>query len=209
MPITVKDIHEKEFSRQARGYNTDEVDDFLDEIANQLETLIRENRALHKHIEEGAVAEVPVQVVSAPVQVIPAPLSIKEEPVVEASPVQAQTGSLGTTPLVGDETMYFKNLEVTLRETLISAQRIADETVADARKKASQMVLGAEEKASLLVANAEEQAKAILATSQVEAESIRVENAEIRKAAEEYRTRFLRIVEDQMHVLKADKTMFE
>ena len=33
MPISVKDIQEKEFSRQKRdGYNIEEVDDFLDEI---------------------------------------------------------------------------------------------------------------------------------------------------------------------------------
>ncbi|NLG26194.1 MAG: DivIVA domain-containing protein, partial [Clostridiales bacterium] len=37
MAITVKEIHEKEFSRQVRGYNIDEVDDFLDAIASQLE----------------------------------------------------------------------------------------------------------------------------------------------------------------------------
>ena len=47
MPISVRDIQEKEFSRQKRdGYNIEEVDDFLDEISDQLSVLIRENMAL-------------------------------------------------------------------------------------------------------------------------------------------------------------------
>ena len=44
MAITVKDIHEKEFSKQVRGYSIDEVDDFLDELAEQMEAMIKENR---------------------------------------------------------------------------------------------------------------------------------------------------------------------
>ena len=48
MPISVKDIQEKEFSRQKRdGYMVEEVDDFLDQIADQLSVLIRENMALY------------------------------------------------------------------------------------------------------------------------------------------------------------------
>ena len=41
MAITVKDIHEKEFSKQVRGYSIDEVDDFLDELAEQMEAMIK------------------------------------------------------------------------------------------------------------------------------------------------------------------------
>ena len=51
MPISVKDIQEKEFSRQKRdGYNIEEVDDFLDEISDQLSVLIRENMALAEQV---------------------------------------------------------------------------------------------------------------------------------------------------------------
>ena len=40
MAITIKDIHEKEFTKQVRGYSIDEVDDFLDELADQMEAMI-------------------------------------------------------------------------------------------------------------------------------------------------------------------------
>ena len=204
MAITIKDIHEKEFSRQVRGYNIDEVDDFLDEIAMQMEQILRENRALSQQLSDmQAIAGEQIPVVAAPVPVVPAPLPVPAPmPVVESKPAVIL-------PPFGDETAYFKNLETTLRETLISAQRIADETVSEARKKANQLLSTAEEKAGALVNNAQEQANAVMATSKVEAESVRLENAEIRKAAEDYRNRFLRLVEDQMHVLKADGSLFE
>ena len=40
MAITVKDIQEKEFGTQASGgYNIEQVDDFLDEISEQMAAL--------------------------------------------------------------------------------------------------------------------------------------------------------------------------
>lgn len=207
MAVTIKEIHEKDFSRQVRGYAIDEVDDFLDEIAAYLEQLLKENRALNQKLEEKPAPAEPVAAVAAPVPAIPAPPAVAQLPAPVPAPVQAEQVSKIPPPF-GDEPAYFKNLEATLRETLISAQRIADETVSEARKKANALVGNAEEKASVLVNNAQEQANAILATSKVEAESVRLENAEIRKAAEDYRGRFLRLVEDHMHVLKADGSLF-
>lgn len=184
--ITVKDIREKEFTKQKHGYHEDEVDEFLDEIADQLEMLIRENRTLSQQIDDLKAAtayEPPVmQRTYAPPQ--PAP-----EPTFHHEPRHGE--------VVGDEPSYFKNLETTLRETLISAQRIADETVADARKKAKQ-----------LVASAEDQSASILSAAKLEVEAAKAKNDEIHKAAEDYRTRFVRLVQEQMHLIKEDDTLF-
>ena len=185
MAITVKDINEKVFTKQVRGYSIEEVDDFLDELAEQMEVLIRENRSLMQQIEEAKANA--GKVVEAPVVAAPAP-------VVVAQPVVAAT----QTPMLADEPQYFKNLETTLRETLLNAQRIADETVAEARQKANDMV-----------AAAEEQAASIAAGANADAEAVRAETEELRKAAAEYRARFLRLIEDQANVLKADGSLFE
>jgi cell division initiation protein len=192
--ITVKEIHEKVFTRQVRGYNSEEVDDFLDELADQMATLIRENRDMMtqlQNVSEAAPAkEVPVA--------NPAPVVVQSAPV-PAAPVAPVIPAVEMPqPDAMEDTGYFKNLETTLRETLLNAQRIADETVAEARKKANQML-----------ANAEEKASAITAAAKVEAEAIHTEAEEVRKACEEYRGRFLRLVEDQMHVLKADEDLFK
>lgn len=51
MPITPMDIHNKEFSRSFRGYNEDEVDQFLDEIVEEFERLYKENLELKDRID--------------------------------------------------------------------------------------------------------------------------------------------------------------
>lgn len=48
MSLTPLDIHNKEFTKGFRGYDEDEVNDFLDQIIKDYEGLIREK----KHLEE-------------------------------------------------------------------------------------------------------------------------------------------------------------
>jgi len=43
MALTPMDIHNKEFTRSFRGYDEDEVDQFLDEIVEEFERLYKEN----------------------------------------------------------------------------------------------------------------------------------------------------------------------
>mgnify|MGYP001464052381 CR=1 FL=1 len=50
MPLTPLDIHNKEFSRRIRGYDEDEVNEFLDQIIKDYEALIRENNELNEQI---------------------------------------------------------------------------------------------------------------------------------------------------------------
>ena len=186
MAITVRDIRSKQFTSQRNGYNKDEVDDFLDELADQLEEIINENLSLAKQLKERPVVESEPVVIEKPVEVVR-----REEPKNEVAPVTQADSAY-------DEPSYFKNLETTLRETLINAQRIADETVAEARKKSKQMV-----------ASAEEQANAMLASAKVDTEAAKKEADEIRKAASDYRARFMQLVEDQVHILKSDELLFE
>jgi len=49
--MTPADIHNKEFSRGFRGYNEEEVDDFLDEIVSEFEDLIKKNSRLEEDLE--------------------------------------------------------------------------------------------------------------------------------------------------------------
>jgi len=52
MRITPMDIEQQEFSRSFRGYNEEEVDDFLDKIVKDYEELINENVRLNEKIEK-------------------------------------------------------------------------------------------------------------------------------------------------------------
>ncbi|MUT66174.1 DivIVA domain-containing protein [Paenibacillus sp. NEAU-GSW1] len=50
MPLTPLDIHNKEFGRRLRGYDEDEVNEFLDQVIKDYEAIIRENKELQNQI---------------------------------------------------------------------------------------------------------------------------------------------------------------
>ena len=52
MPLTPLDIHNKEFKRSLRGYNEDEVNDFLDRVIKDYEGLIRHNKELEERLTQ-------------------------------------------------------------------------------------------------------------------------------------------------------------
>jgi cell division initiation protein len=186
--ITVKDVRDKDFGKQKNGYNMEEVDEFLDELADQLEMLIRENRSWVRLVEDlKAMQAAPAPI--APLPPIQAPIQAPIAPV--KAPIAFEE------PRMGDEPTYFRNLEATLRETLISAQRIADETTAEARKKAKQ-----------LVSSAEEEAERMVATAKAESEAAKAERDEIKRVSQDYRMRFTDLVQKQMRALGEEDALF-
>lgn len=176
MAITVKDIQEKEFSIQAaEGYNPEQVDDFLDALADQLGAMNREMAALNNRIKE-----------------------------LEAALAAAES----KTPDY-DETGYFKNLESAMRESLIGAQRIADETVSEAKRTAEKTVADANAQAEKTVADANAQAETMVASAQNTAAEIKADYEQLRAMADTYRENFKKILEEQLAVLTAKETLLK
>ena len=58
MDLTARDIHDKQFHDAWRGYDQEQVDEFLDRVAETVEAVRNENRALERRVGEleGAVA---------------------------------------------------------------------------------------------------------------------------------------------------------
>jgi cell division initiation protein len=52
MPLTPLDIHNKEFNRGFRGYDEDEVNEFLDQVIKDYEQVIREKKELENKVHE-------------------------------------------------------------------------------------------------------------------------------------------------------------
>lgn len=52
MSLTPLDIHHKEFHRSIRGYNEEEVDVFLDQVADEFERMFNHNRELQEKVEK-------------------------------------------------------------------------------------------------------------------------------------------------------------
>jgi cell division initiation protein len=51
LPLTPLDIHNKEFTRRYRGYDQDEVNEFLDQVIKDYEMVIREKKDLQEQVE--------------------------------------------------------------------------------------------------------------------------------------------------------------
>ncbi|MCZ0703354.1 cell division initiation protein [Natronobacillus azotifigens] len=52
MPLTPLDIHNKEFTRGLRGYDQDEVNEFLDQVIKDYEIVIREKKELKRQVDD-------------------------------------------------------------------------------------------------------------------------------------------------------------
>ncbi|TWT04707.1 MULTISPECIES: DivIVA domain-containing protein [unclassified Planomicrobium] len=52
MPLSPLDIHNKEFGRGFRGYQEDEVNEFLDQIIKDYELLLKEKRELEERLKQ-------------------------------------------------------------------------------------------------------------------------------------------------------------
>lgn len=179
MAITVKDIQEKVFPTQAvNGYDVEQVDDFLDEITEQLTALIRENLLLKGQITK-----------------------LEEE-------LTAKEKELNNVPDYNEEG-YFKNLQSTMRDTLISAQRVADDTVAAAKAEAEKAVSDAIAEADRIVTKADADAKAMTERAQNAAAAAKAEYDSLKAAAEGYRASFRKLVEEQLQALKASDILFK
>ena len=50
MPLTPQDINKKEFKRTMRGYHTEEVDDFLDQVTRDFEAHVRDLNASREQV---------------------------------------------------------------------------------------------------------------------------------------------------------------
>lgn len=107
MALTPMDIHNKEFERSFRGYNEDEVDQFLDNIVDEFEKMYKENMEMKERIA-----------------------------------------------ILMDQINQFRTMEKTLRDTLVTAQKTADEVTAVAQQKAKLILREAEEQARQIRTNA-------------------------------------------------------
>ncbi|CEG26749.1 DivIVA domain-containing protein [Bacillus sp. B-jedd] len=52
MPLTPLDIHNKEFTKGFRGYDEDEVNEFLDQVIKDYELILREKKELEERLND-------------------------------------------------------------------------------------------------------------------------------------------------------------
>ncbi|SDW04810.1 cell division initiation protein [Marininema mesophilum] len=185
MPLSPLDIHNKEFTKSFRGYDVDEVNDFLDEIIKDFEFFTREKKQLEQQVEE-----LQQELEQAMDQQLP--------PIQEASPqppapaqqpqprYQAPEQSYPATP----SPAALSSMEQSIHKSIRVAQEVAEEVRLNAKKEAELIVQEAEKNADRIINEALQKARAIHS-----------ELFDLKQKATIYRARFRTLVQSHMDIL--------
>ena len=141
MAITAADIQNVSFSIDRKGYDVDEVDVFLERVADEIQAMTDQIAELK------AKAEAPLFEQPAPSEV--APIADSAEFEAKAAEYEARIADL--------EAQLAEKAanDSAISQALIVAQRSADEVVANARTEASNIIKDADEEADRIIGKAE------------------------------------------------------
>lgn len=198
MTMTPREIQEKQFHDAFRGYSHEEVDLFIDQVAEAYDQIYRENQGFNKRLEElqGQLEGKPAPAV------IPAPVT-----------VQATTTSPPLPPPPAQPSPASFESEDMLKRMLLTAQETADKAVQSARARAQSMIEEAEVRARRI----EEQSEAISSTTLQDAQrrasdtlgSLAQEEADYKERIEglktferDFRSRLSNFVRSQLELLE-------
>ncbi|HIW47175.1 MAG TPA: DivIVA domain-containing protein [Candidatus Yaniella excrementigallinarum] len=216
MALTPEVVVNKKFqvTKFREGYDQDEVDDFLDEIVEELRRLNQENDDLRRQVAEleaqtGEEAPVPAPVPAGDTDDETATSAV-DLPVVEAEPeaedetppapepeAEASEAAVPAAPAApGQETSAESAAGV-----LAMAQRLHDEYVADGERKRDEIVSEAEREANRLVTEAEETSRKTLADFEQRKTILEREVEELRGFERDYRSRLRSFIENQLQDL--------
>lgn len=186
MPITVAMIEEKEFKTKMRGYDPVEVDEFLDDICDEMVAMQEEITTLTQRLSQathGSYGSAAIPTPAAPAAPVPPPAAIPAQ-----APAQQTKEAAKTREETGEAA----------QRLLAQAQKVYDQTIAEAKAKAEEILNGANERASMNLEDLE-----------AEKSDLQQEVEMLRQTAKDYRERFLRLIEDQQHILNAETSLFE
>jgi DivIVA domain-containing protein len=151
MPLSPDDVQNKRFTvvRFKFGYDEEEVDNFLDEIEEELRRLISENRSLHQAATRAPGAPSPTAVLppASPMAAVPPPPPPPPPPVA-APPPPPPPAPIAIPELAGLSGLADTD-DASLR-TLMLAQRTAEDAIAKAHADAAEILAAARAKATTL-----------------------------------------------------------
>ena len=147
--LTPEQIENQEFRKVLRGYKEEDVDEFLDQIKEDMELLYRENKELKEKMD-----------------------------------------------IYKKQIEGYKNIEETLKATLLRAEMVAEDTCSAANKKAK-----------LIVEDAQLQAKQQLERASLEITEIKKEHEFLNKEFRVFRNKFKTLLENEMNYI--DEVFYE
>jgi cell division initiation protein len=184
MPLTPYDIHNKEFKRSFRGYDVDEVNDFLDQIIKEFELLTREKLELEQQVEELQAELERLMEGEAMFQ--------NNQPLPQQSAPQPMGRYPETAPMALQPTAAaLTSMEQSIHKSIRVAQEVAEEVRLNAKKEAELIVQEAEKNADRIINEALQKARAIHS-----------ELLDLKQKATIYRARFRTLVQSHLDILE-------
>lgn len=219
MPLTPADVHSISFKKAPignRGYDEDEVDNFLDEVERELERLIEANNQLRKQNEQIAaggpvggaadnaelLAEFErLQHEKTQAEKAAAALEIELDEVRRSGGLPAGPGPQGAE---GGEQQALRLLMVAQRtadDHLDSARTEADTVLTEARTEADSLVTTARAEAEQLQDEAQKRHKEIMNNLESKRAALHKHIEELKTFERQYRTRLKAYLESQLRDL--------
>lgn len=200
-PLTPYDIHNKEFKRSFRGYDVDEVNDFLDQIIKDFELLTREKLELEQQVEdlqaelervmEGEAMYQNADTHPQPqTQTQPQPHPQSQQTHTHMPPARYPQQSTESTALQPSVTSL-SSMEQSIHKSIRVAQEVAEEVRLNAKKEAELIVQEAEKNADRIINEALQKARAIHS-----------ELLDLKQKATIYRARFRTLVQSHLDILE-------
>ncbi|RTK34025.1 cell division protein DivIVA [Enterococcus faecalis] len=142
MALTPLDIQNKDFSTKMRGYNQDEVDDFLDQVTRDYEDALQKNRELEKSLKH---AEEKLQYFNELKDALNQSIIVAQD---TADKVKSSANK--------ESEMIITSADNQAKETLVEAERKSNAMIADAEAKSTQILAEAIERARQLAGETED-----------------------------------------------------
>jgi DivIVA domain-containing protein len=219
MALTPEDVVNKRFqaTKFREGYDQDEVDDFLDEVVNELRRLTDENdelrqklSACERRVGELSRASVARESAPEPPQPAPPPMPMPPPPATVAqpmpSPVPQQAPEPPPMPMPMSPAQQLQSVgqgPEAAAGMLALAQKLHDEYVRNGEQQRDRIVGDAREHAARLVREAEEKQRQTLGSLEQERSLLERKIDELRAFEREYRSRLKSYLEGQLRELEA------
>lgn len=142
MALTPLDIQNKDFSTKIRGYNQDDVDDFLDQVTRDYEDALQKNRELEKSLKH---AEEKLQYFNELKDALNQSIIVAQD---TADKVKSSANK--------ESEMIITSADNQAKETLVEAERKSNAMIADAEAKSTQILAEAIERARQLAGETED-----------------------------------------------------
>lgn len=158
MAITASDIHNQSFSIDRKGYDVDEVDIFLEHVADEIDALNNQIASLEEQLDGSRFDGFDTP--AAPVtEVISEKVEVKEDTSELEAALAAKDEIIADLERQLEEKRADDNA---ISQALIIAQRSADEIVAKANAQANETIQDARDEATRIVNRANDDKQAVI-----------------------------------------------